>query len=70
MSDRHALTTTTKQELENARTKGQVIGWIQGAGAVLALGLAVKFLGWIPMIVVGGAVLYLGYRLFSGGKSK
>jgi len=70
MSDRHALTTATKQELENARTKGQVIGWIQGAGAVLALGLVIKFLGWIPTIVVGGAVIYLGYRLLGGGKSK
>jgi hypothetical protein len=70
MSDRHALTTPTKQELQNARTKGQVIGWIQGAGAVLALGIAIKFLGWIPVILVGGAVVYLGYKLLSGGKSK
>ncbi len=70
MSDRHALTTPTKQEIETARTKGQVIGWIQGAGAVLALGIAIKFLGWIPVILVGAAVVYLGYKLLSGGKSK
>jgi hypothetical protein len=70
MADRTALTTATKQELENARTKGQVIGWIQGAGAVIAVGVALKFLGWIPVLLIGGAVVYLGYKLLSGGKSK
>jgi len=65
MVDHDALVKThTRQDLENARTKGQLIGWIQGAGAVFALGLVLKFVGWIPVLVVGGAVGYLGYRLF------
>jgi len=55
--------THTRQDLENARTKGQMIGLIQGAGAVVALGLVLKLVGWIPVLAVGAAVAYLGYRL-------
>ena len=59
----------TRQDLENARTKGQTIRWIQGAGAVFALGLVLKFVGWIPVLVVGGGAAYLAYRvLFSKRK--
>ncbi len=68
MTDHTALTKATRQELDNARTKGQVIGWVQGAGAVFLLGLALKFLGWIPLLVAGGAVVFIGYKLLSGRK--
>ncbi|MEZ4416041.1 MAG: hypothetical protein R3E10_09800 [Gemmatimonadota bacterium] len=57
----------TKTDLETARTKGQVLGWAQGAGAVLAAGLALKLLGWIPTVLVVGGVVYLLYRLLAGG---
>lgn len=64
MAEHDALVKThTRQDLENARTKGQMIGLVQGAGAVIALGLVLKLVGWIPLLVVGGAVAYLGYRL-------
>jgi hypothetical protein len=69
MADRESLVPVhTRQELENARTKGQVIGWLQGAGAMLLLGLALKFVGWIPLLVAGGVAVYVAYRLLSGGK--
>ena len=32
----------TKDELEVARTKGQVIGWIQGAAVVVLGGMVLK----------------------------
>jgi hypothetical protein len=70
MPDHEALVRIhTRQDLENARTKGQMIGWIQGAGAVFALGLVLKFVGWIPVLVVGAGAAYLAYRvLFSKRK--
>lgn len=70
MSDHDALVPRpTKQELEDARTRGQVIGWLQGAGAVVALGLLLKIVGWVPLLVVGGAAAYLAWRML-GRKSK
>jgi hypothetical protein len=55
----------THTELENARTKGQVVGWIQGAGALLVLGVVFKLIGWIPTVLVVGAVAYVLYRMFA-----
>lgn len=52
----------SKSDLENARTKGQVIGWVQGAGALLVLGVALKFIGLIPILVVGGVVAFVAVK--------
>ncbi len=53
----------SKTDLENARTKGQLVGLLQGAGAILAAGLVIKIIGWIPAILVIGAGAYLLYRV-------
>ena len=66
MTDRNSLSTATRQELQNAQTKGQVIGWIQGAGAVLVFGLVLNFVGWIPLLAIGAVGAYLGYRVLFG----
>jgi hypothetical protein len=52
----------TRTDLENARTKGQVIGWVQGAGGLLVLGVVLQFVGLIPLLVVGGVVAFLAVR--------
>jgi hypothetical protein len=71
MAERESLSRlTTKQELENARTRGQVVGWIQGAGAMLLIGVAVNLLGWLPLIAVGALGAYVGYRVLFGGSRK
>jgi hypothetical protein len=71
MADRNSLVPVhTHQELENARTRGQVVGWLQGAGAMVLLGLALKFVGWIPLILIGGVGAYFAWRLISGGGRK
>ncbi len=71
MADRNSLVPVhTKQELENARTKGQVVGWLQGAGAMLLLGVVLKFVGWIPLLVVGAVGAYFVFRLVSRGGKK
>lgn len=68
MSEHHELTPATKQELENAKTKGQVIGFAQGVGATVLLGVVLKFLGWIPLLLAGGAVVWIGYKLLTRHK--
>jgi MFS superfamily sulfate permease-like transporter len=70
MSEKQSLTPVTEQKLEVARTKGQVIGFAQGVGATLLVGIALKFLGWIPFLLVGGVVAYVGYKLLFGRKGK
>ena len=60
----------TQKDLENARTKGQLVGWVQGAaigvGGVLLLGV----IGWIPTLVVLGVGGFLLYKVFSGSSKK
>jgi hypothetical protein len=50
-------------DVENARTKGQLVGWIQGAGAMLLLGLVLSIVGWIPTLAVGALVVVLLVKL-------
>jgi len=38
------------------------VGWAQGAGAVVVLGLVFSVVGWIPTILVVGGVAYLLYK--------
>ena len=54
-----------KTELEIARTKAQMVGWAQGAGAVIAISLVFSLIGWIPTVLVLGGVGYLVYRALS-----
>lgn len=52
-------------EVESARTKGQVIGILQGAGAVFLFGMLLNLLGWVPLIVVGVVGVIVVMKLFS-----
>jgi hypothetical protein len=58
----------TKSDVENARTKGQLVGWVQGGAVVLAGALLLSFIGWIPTLVVLGAGGVLIYKLMSSPK--
>lgn len=53
----------TKTDLENARTKGQLIGWLQGAGVMFAVMFVVGIIGWIPGILLGAALALGLYKL-------
>ena len=66
MSENTSITRATKQELEKARTMGQVVGWLQGGGAVVAFGLALRLVGFLPLVLIGAVVAYIAYRLLSG----
>ena len=56
------LQRSKKTELQIARTKGQMVGWAQGAGAVIAISLVFSLIGWIPTVLALGGVGYLVYR--------
>ena len=56
----------TEKDLEKARTKGQLVGWLQG-GAVAIIGmLLLSVIGWLPTLAVLGIGGFLVYKLFSG----
>ena len=53
----------TKDDLEKARDRGQLVGWAQGAGGLIAVGLVLKLLGWIPALLLFAGVGYLVYKV-------
>ncbi len=60
----------TQTEVTRAKNTAQVVGWAQGAGAVVVAGIAWQLLGWIPVVLVLGAVVWVLYRLLAGGKGE
>jgi hypothetical protein len=60
----------TERDISRARKKGKAIGWIQGGGVVIAGGLVLNLLGWIPTILVMVVVAYGLFRLLSKKPSK
>ncbi len=56
----------TRRDLERARNRGQMIGWVQGAGVVIVGGMVLNLLGWIPTLLVVGGVAYVLYKLLGG----
>lgn len=60
----------TDKEVTRAKNTAQVVGFAQGVGAVIVAGLALKMLGWIPVLLVLGGVAWVLYRFLAGGKEK
>jgi len=60
----------TEKEVTRAKNTAQVVGWAQGAGAVVVAAVAWRLLGWIPVVLVLGAVAWVLYRLLAGGSGK
>ena len=58
----------TRTDLENAKTKGQLIGWVQ-AGAVLLGGMfLLKAIGWIPVLLMVVGAAFIGYTVVTRRK--
>lgn len=55
----------TRTDLENARTKGQLIGWIQAGAVVLGGALLLKALGWIPVLLMVVGAAFIGYKVLT-----
>lgn len=58
----------THEQVENARTKGQLIGWVQGAASIGLLLFLLQFLGWIPLLLVTGLLGFAGYKFVTRKK--
>lgn len=56
----------TEQQLQAARGRAKVTGWVQGAGVVVGAGILWNLLGWIPMALAVGGGGYLAWKLLSG----
>lgn len=57
----------TEKELDRARTKANVVGWVQGAGVVIGGVIAWNLLGWIPVVIGVVAVGWVLLKLMSKG---
>ncbi len=62
MPSKYETAIYTREQLENARTKGQVIGWAQGGVSVGVLMFILQFVGWIPLVLVAGLLAFLGFK--------
>ena len=59
----------TKKDVDRARTKGELVGWIKG-GVVGVVGmLLLGVIGWIPTLAVIGVGGFVVYKVFSGPKT-
>ena len=60
----------SQKDVENARTKGQIVGWVQGAVIGIAGMLLLGLVGWIPTLVILGVGGFVLYKLLSGPSKK
>ncbi|NQV71764.1 hypothetical protein HQ496_01475 [bacterium] len=65
MSSKYETAVYTREQIENARTKGQLMGWIQGAASVGILMFLLQFLGWIPLLLIAAVVGFGGYKVIT-----
>jgi len=56
----------TRKDVDNARTKGELLGFLKG-GVVGVVGmLLLGVIGWIPTLAVVGVGGFVVYKVFSG----
>ena len=68
MASEYETAIYTKEQVQRAQTKGQVIGWAQGAVSVGLLLFLLQFLGWIPLLAIGALISFLGYKFITRKK--
>jgi MFS superfamily sulfate permease-like transporter len=65
MTGKYETSIYSRQQLENVRLKSQVKGWLQGAGSVFLLIMLLKFIGWIPVVLLISVIGFAGFKIFS-----
>jgi hypothetical protein len=55
----------TENDVQRARTKGKVVGWLQGGTAVVIGAMVLNVVGWIPALAIVGVVAWVAYKLLS-----
>jgi len=56
----------SKKDVDRARTKGELVGWIKGGVVGMVGMLLLGVIGWIPTLAVIGVGGFVLYKLFSG----
>ncbi len=56
----------SQKDLDKAKTKGQVIGWIQGGLIGVGGMLLLNLVGWIPLIAITVIGSFVAYKVFAG----
>lgn len=59
----YETTIYTRRQVRNARAKGQIKGFAQGAVATVLVLLLLKILGWVPALLLLVAILAVGVGL-------
>lgn len=54
----------TEAQVDRARNTAQFVGWLQGAGVVIAGAVVWNLMGWVPVLIGLGAVLWVLYKVF------
>lgn len=58
----------TRKDVDSARTKGEIVGWVKGTALGVVGMLLLGVIGWIPTLAVVGVAGFALYKLFSGPK--
>jgi len=58
----------TQRDVDRARTKGELVGWVKGTVLGVAGVLLLGVIGWIPTLAVLGIGGFVLYKVFSGPK--
>ncbi len=58
----------TRKDVDKARTKGELVGWVKGTAVGVVGMLLLGVIGWIPTLAVIGVGGFVLYKLFSGPK--
>jgi hypothetical protein len=58
----------SRKDVDRARTKGELVGWVKGAALGVVGMLLLGVIGWIPTLAVLGIGGFALYKLFSGPK--
>ncbi|MDX1494201.1 MAG: hypothetical protein R3253_09090 [Longimicrobiales bacterium] len=56
----------TEAQVDRARNTAQFVGWLQGAGVVVGGVVLWNLMGWIPVVLALGAVLWVLYKVLGG----
>ncbi len=59
----------TRTDLDNAKTKGQLIGWVQAGAVIIGGALLLKAISWIWIPLLVGGAAFVGYKMISRKKT-
>jgi hypothetical protein len=60
----------TSKDLDRAKDKAQVVGWLQGGAVVIGGAILWNLLGWVPVLIAIVAVGWVLLKLLSRPKGK